>query len=323
MTENLVNLFFQCHSVKENKQDSTPIACQITEIQTNNYALNPKLKQDITKIKATYEAFIPNASILLDKVNEYDTFTKQHKPDNKGAYFSGVLSSLPITKRYETIKNNKDDSNNPFKAIYLVGLGLINIREDFRDLLTILGRTETKAPEGYFVRFKFFIGTFLENPMKNSSIGRWILENLDKTLADTKPADKLFNVLRINKDIEPFKKKINNFFSKEPETVYREYVKLEGSLLKKTLILASHRITVLGLTFGGLIELPKIIDAIKNKKDYKQIARSTISILSPFITGALLSSFLAITTGGAGSVIGFGLGMYLGSRFSKFINSKF
>ena len=294
------------------------MAFKNTEFQTNNYTINPKLQQDITKIKATYQVFIPNASILLDKINKYDTYTKANTQET---YFSGVLSSLPITKRYTAVKNN--DNNNHFKLAYLILLGLINIREDFRDILTIFGRAETKAPKEYFVRFKFFAGTSLENSMMKSKIGRWILENLDKPFASTKPMEKLFNLYQIDNNPELFEKKINYFFSKEPETVYREYIKLEGSLLKKTLILVSHRITVLGLALAGLTELPSIINAIRTKKDYKQIAKSSINVVSIFATGALLSSFLAITTSGSGSIIGFGLGMYLGNRLAKYMNSKF
>jgi len=134
--------------------------------------------------------------------------------------------------------------------------------------------------------------------------------------------EKIFGKFNIKNRAKTFKKTVHYPLINKSETVFREYVELKGSLLNKTLLLMANRITLLGLIFLGLLEIPKIIDSVK-KKDYKQIGKSSITVIATLGAGALMSSFLAITAGSAGSVLGFGLGMFLGNRFSKFINSNF
>ena len=325
MTKSLVNLYFQANPAKEDKQESFPLPLTDIKNQIQNYSLSPKIQQEINEIKTVCKSFIPNTAVLLNEVNKYDTFTKltDIKLENNNVYLTGALSSLPIVKRYESLKSNNNNSdNNPFRFLSLAFLGVINLREDYRDGLSIIGKTDTQAPKDYFVRFKFFAGTSVENFLMKSDIGRWILENTDKTLADTKLMEKIFGKFNIKNRAKTFKKTVHYPLINKSETVFREYVELKGSLLKKTLLLMANRITLLGLIFLGLLEIPKIIDSVK-KKDYKQIGKSSITVIATLGAGALMSSFLAITAGSAGSVLGFGLGMFLGNRFSKFINSNF
>ncbi len=324
MTKSLVNLYFQANPAKEDKQENLTLPLTNIKNQIQSYSLNPKIQQEINEIKAVCSSFIPNTAILLNEVNKYDTFTKLTGIKSDGSdniYLTGALSSLPIVKRYETLKNNNNSDNNPFRLLSLGLLGVINLHEDLRDALSIFGKTEAQAPKDFFVRFKFFAGTSVENFLMKSKLGRWIFD-LDKTLADTKSASKFFDAVGIENKQRIFSKNINYPLFKKQETVYREYVKLQGSLLKKTLLLTANRITVLGLIFLGLLEIPKIIDSV-NKKDYKQIGKSAVTVTITLGTGALLSSFLAITAGTAGSVLGFGLGMFLGKRISYYLNSNY
>jgi len=324
LTKSLVNLYFQANPAKEDKQESFPLPLTDIKNQIQNYSLSPKIQQEINEIKTVCKSFIPNTAVLLNEVNKYDTFTKLTgiKSENNNIYLTGALSSLPIVKRYETLKNNNNSDNNPFRIFSLSFLGVINLNEDLRDALSIFGKTEAQAPKDYFVRFKFFAGTSVENFLMKSDIGRWILGNVDRTLVETKPLRKLLKLFKIKNEPEIFEKTINYPIIDKQETVLREYVKLQGSLFKKTLILTANRITLLGLIFLGLLELPKVIDSLK-KKDYKQAVKSAVTVIATLGTGALLSSFLAITTGTAGSVLGFGFGMFLGNKFSKFVNSNF
>ncbi len=325
MTKSLVNLHFQANPAKEDKQENLTMPLKNIKDQIQSYSLNPKIQQEINEIKAVCSSFIPNTAILLNEVNKYDTFTKLTGIKSDGSnniYLTGALSSLPIVKRYETLKNNNNSDNNPFRLLSLALLGVINLHEDLRDGLSIIGKTETQAPKDYFVRFKFFAGTSVENFLMKSGIGRWILENADITLAETKPMKKIFEKFNIKNNTEVFEKNIHYPLINKSETIYRQYINPKGSLIKKTLVLTANRITLLGLIFLGLLEIPKIIDSVK-KKDYKQVDKSAVTVTATLGAGALLSSFLAITTGTAGSVLGFGLGMFLGNRLSKFVNSNF
>ena len=139
-----------------------------------------KVKWDLESIKKTFAPFIKDDTFEITSKKE---FKSAKITDN--IYIKGALSAFPIARRLSPIQENTDD-NNTFKTVGLAGLAAINLKEDYRDILTVLGRTETTAKECYYSRFKFFAGTSFENFLLKSSFGEKIFNGCDITLADTK-----------------------------------------------------------------------------------------------------------------------------------------
>jgi len=156
--------------------------------------------------------------------------------------------------------------------------------------------------------------------------GQFILDKLDKSLNETEFADNLYQRLKIEKDLDKFDKEIKWFRKKE--IVPREYIKFEGAFWKKLTGLTLCRITKIGLITAALLEIPTIYKASK-KKDHKKIIKSGLNSTVPIICGALTSSFLALSlenftyASSAGSILGLGLGLYIGRQLiNKLIKDK-
>lgn len=299
-----------------NKTSDTTPNQLIKDTYTSNINVKPnpvqdkKLVQDVQSIKDTFHSFMK----VRDKVNSVDSNLKKE-------LLTFALAPFPLGRRIMPVKNNNDDDNN-IKAIGLGALGLINVKEDCRDILTILGKTSKVDPE-LKSRFKFFAGTFLEPLLLKSELGKKIFYDYDTTLAETNFGDNLTKVLGVKHKIKLIKKEINFPFSKTPETIKREYIFLEGHFINKVAVLSLNRMTKISIIFASILELPKIIESMIKDKSGKQIGKSAINVTSYTLCGALLSSLGALTFGAAGSVLGLGIGLYLGNQFSKWINSKY
>lgn len=277
--------------------------------QVSRPVLDDKIRKDISNVKNTF------AVIKTDK----DTFTiksiddiKSKNKNNKAVEFVGDL--FPSTRRVLSVEENKD---NRIKALGLGMVGLINLKEDIRDILSILGLTKSQAPKGYYSRFKFFSGTLVEKYLEKSELGKRVLIVVDASLADTYWGEKLDSYLKITPDIQTFSKEIKYPFLKK-EILQREYVQLNGKLASNILSLTLHRITKIGLGVAFILEIPAIVKSVREKKNYKQISRSLFNVSLCSLLGALTSSLLTVITGSpAGSVIGLGLGIYMGNQLTK------
>jgi len=251
---------------------------------------------------------------FIKQVNKYDSATsKELNP-----VFEGVLCVVPNARRVFSVEDNTENGNT-LKAIGLGAIGLINIKEDLRDLLSVVGLSKADAPKGYYSRFKFFQGTSLEKHLKKSELGLKLLNNYDKTVAETCLGDKIQSFLNINEDVQRCTKETKFPFC-QPERILRNYVKHEGSFIGRLACLTMNRITKIGTLLAILMELPFIYKSIKDKNDYSQIPKSGITVLSSTFCGALFSAFGSLATkSSAGSVIGLGLGIFAGNKLSKFI----
>jgi len=279
--------------------------------ETTRPTLDLKLGQDIERTKQIFAPFLKNDEYLRQSDNN-----KQNK-NNNNLVMEGVLSVIPATRRITTVENNKD---NPIKAVGLTLIGLINLKEDFRDLMSIIGRTKSEAPEDYYALYKFFTGTILEAPLEKTNIGRFIVHKLDKPISDTKACQIIRSLLDVKEEQEIFQKEVKLPFGKS-DVVIREYVKHEGSFIGRLACLTMNRITKLGLIFMSLLEIPAIYKSVKNKKDYSQIPKSAINVTSCVICGASFSALLSLLTHSpAGSVIGLGVGLFIGDKLSKQVN---
>lgn len=260
--------------------------------------------------------FVLDKNISNDVINIKNSLGATN--NNKAVEFVGDL--FPSSRRILSVENNKDDR---IKAYGLGLVGLINLKEDIRDILSIIGLTKSEAPKGYYSRFKFFAGTLVENKLKKSEWGRRVLLYFDSSLADTYLGEQLDSYFKITPDIQTFKKEIRYPFLKK-EILQREYVQLDGKLIPNILSLTTHRITKIGVGVGLILEVPAILNSIHNKKDSGQLQRSIFNVTSCSVLGALTSSALTVLTGSpAGSVMGLGIGIFIANQLTKCIyNNK-
>jgi hypothetical protein len=288
--------------------------------RANNINTANKLTSDIKGVKDTFESF----KQVTDKVDALDK-TLNNKT------IAAPLSLVPFLRRIRPIESSKAEENNNVKLAGLGVLGVINLKEDLRDTLTVFGRSKSNAEKGYYSVYKFFSGTLLEKPLKKTKWGRNILYNIDKTFGETNLAKKLYKIIGVKFDKQEFEKE-TTFFKTNKEISQRKYIKFfsasEKNISKyrltagKIIGTTMHKMPLLGIAFASILELPQVIKAVKNK-EYKQIPKSATSVLSISIGGAITTTILGMTLGPAGGVIGLGLGMYIGSLFAKYINSKY
>ncbi len=269
-----------------------------------------KLNNDLNRIHNGVDVFIKTLNNTEKKISN----------NPLQMLFTGLLGIIPATRRISPIEDN-EKGNNRFKAFGLGLLALINLKEDFRDMLSICGLSRSNAPKGYYSKFKFFVGTPVENWLKKTERGQDFFDDWDTTLADTKIGDKIYNYMNIKEDLRRFPKETKFPFCK-PEIIHREYTKLEGKFLGRLACLTMNRVTKIGLVFMSLLELPSIYKAIKIN-DYSQIPKSALNVVSCTVCGGLFSALLSLLTHSpAGSVIGLGLGLFIGNKIQQLIYTK-
>jgi len=303
---NFVNLYPQYDFKKTNS--SAPVN-PFVKNHLNSVTNYKKLNNDLNRIQNGVDVFIKRLNNTEKKISN----------NPLQMLFTGLLSIIPATKRLAPIEDN-EKQNNLFKAVGLGLLALINLKEDLRDLLSVFGKTKSGVDKEYKAVFKFFAGTPIESLLMKSKTGREIFKKFDTTLADTFLGESLRNKLNITQELELVERKIYYPFSKHPEIIERPYIKFSGSFVGKVAMLGLNRITKLGLLFAAILELPKIIQETE-KGNYKQISKSLINVASFALFGAFTSSFLAFPFGVAGSVLGLGIGFYIGNKVSKYINA--
>jgi hypothetical protein len=303
-----VNLYPQ-YDLK--KADNSAPINPFVKSHLNSVTNYKKLNNDLNRIQNGVDVFIKTLNSAEKKISN----------NPLQMLFAGLLSVIPVARRITPIEDN-DKNNNVFKAVGLGLLALINLKEDFRDILSTLGKTKSELDPEFKAVFKFFAGTPVEPLLKRSELGRKIFYEIDTTLADTTLGNVLENYLKVDKEIKKCPKKIFYPFVKKAEIIEREYVKFTGKYLSKIFMLSLRRITKLGLLFAAVLELPKLVNETK-KGNYKQIPKSLTNIATYAFFGAFVSSLGAYTIGTAGSVFGLGIGLYLGNKISKLLNSNY
>lgn len=268
------------------------------------------LRQDLKQVKDTFAVFRTAEKAKLDYI---------HSKTNNNLFLKGIFSCVPALRRIDSIEDNRNDR---LKAYGLGTLAIINLKEDFRDILSVVGLAKSEAPEGFKPVFKFFNGTIVENWLRKTQKGKKLLNNIDITLADTNFMKNYLENNNIEWQKRLYSKEIKYPLVKNPERVTREYIKYECGLNHQILLHSLNRITKLGLIFAGILEIPNIAKSIKQGHDYKQILKSAISVVSYASIGALCSATGAVFAGSAGSVLGLGFGFFVGNQLSRHINSK-
>ena len=310
MRLDIYNYFLQLNNNNDKRQQILSVSPdrRAGDRRNNTTRLNNKLYKDIVQING-------EVKIASDAFNKLNTATNSSIVREIIAI---GLSPFPFARRIMPIEQSKDD-NNTTKAVGLGLVGAINMKEDVRDILTITGRTKVHAPQGWYAKYGFFLGTLPEEWLKKTEWGKFILREIDGTLADTNIAAKVLDKLGVKYKPMAFKKEIKHFNGKT-ETVIRKYVKLEGSRFGRTLGLTLYRMPKLSLLVMSGLEIDNIIKAKKGNK-LKQTANSAMNVVFVASCGALCSALLA-PVHPALAVMGLGVGYYLGSKLSKSMGYK-
>jgi len=245
----------------------------------------------------------------------------------------GLLESIPFIRRFVSIEDGKEKNDN-FKTIAATLLLLANAPEDTRDLMAGINQfiNPKKVASGlshdYQVKFSFLRGTLFEFLLKGK--GKYTkliseyLYKIDKTLYDNQFWMKLITNIGYIKDEKGFLDRKDVMNVKVPT-----YNIKAANAFSRLLGRASLRLTLLSIFVFSSFEISNIARAFKQGNNIeektcnaiKQTFKSAITVTTILgmtaITGALLAS-----KGPAGSLVGIGIGTYLGNKTSKYVNSK-
>lgn len=228
----------------------------------------------------------------------YDTFVSFKNDDkHKNEVAAGVLSSVPFFRRGGGIVE-AFENRDYLKATGKTFIQIINVKEDYTDVKSSIQqlinfdfkKNDTQKP------FTFIKDTLLDRYKCFEQ-----LMQIDKTLFDYESSRHFLEKIGLTK-IERL------------ETGIR----LEGSLISKIIGRSMSRIPILSLVFLSTLEIPSII---KTEDHSKQLIKSAINVSGLISGGAILGSIGAFF-GPLGSLIGLGIGSYLGSKTAKMLNKS-
>lgn len=231
---------------------------------------------------------------------------------------ASAFEALKVIPQWRRISSVKDKMNNDDEigALGSVGLMLINLPEDKRDVIGVVNQLTGAEPlydyKNFQHPFSFFRGTMLEKWLhKNVAAGKkWakFLYNNDISLYNT-ISDLKFLKPFIAEEKDAIKSNIKDYRGKSIKAFSftgNKFAKLTARALKRT--------TLLGVIAMCLFELPKIF---KSDKKIKQVEKSAINVVS-ITAGIGYIGAIGFKYGGStGSLIGMGLGAVLGGKLSQ------
>lgn len=284
---------------------------------------------------------IDNVSISAHNLN-YPLRRNENKNDELNPVEKTVVSSVAPARRLCDIPN-MIKSGDTLAAAGLAGLTLVSLPEDCRDLRAaynhsscVLRRKRLSVPYNYHKYqhdFSFFRGTLLHEGMKRikSEKGEKIVDKLykaDVTLYNTKFGKWIQKLLGLENG-KPVKSKIKNLYGQEI-SVQKIIAKNDFLGLKELTGRALKRTSLLGVAFMGVLELPKIIKSAFKGDDKKekiqsfgaQLSKSALNVASVTAGMGYIGAIGAKKYGAFGSLVGMGLGVIFGAKFSNFIQEK-
>lgn len=284
---------------------------------------------------------IDNVSISAHNLN-YPPRRNENKNDELNPVEKTVVSSVAPARRLCDIPN-MIKSGDTLAAAGLAGLTLVSLPEDCRDLRAaynhsscVLRRKRLSVPYNYHKYqhdFSFFRGTLLHEGMKRikSEKGKRIVDKLykaDVTLYNTKFGKWIQKLLGLENG-KPVKSKIKNLYGQEI-SVQKIIAKNDFLGLKELTGRALKRTSLLGVAFMGVLELPKIIKSAFKGDDKKekiqsfgaQLSKSALNVASVTAGMGYIGAVGAKKYGAFGSLVGMGLGVIFGAKFSNFIQEK-
>lgn len=260
---------------------------------------------------------------------------KNSKPSKDLTIFTCALETIPTFRRTASLED-KIDNGDYLPAAGALGLTLVNIKEDMRDVESAAKQIYSKVNPNYHYdplynrhdlqhEFSFTKGLIGEKYMyKKIAEGNKIAQNvhkLDKTIDKTTFGNWLKEVFNIETTEAKTVKGIKNAEGK----CARAYGFKSSIWGGETTARAMKRTTLAGVLFAAVLELPKIFketskgdNILKNGENgAKQIVKSTVNVASTTAGIAYGGAIGAKYAGATGSLIGMGIGAILGSKVSN------
>ena len=319
--------------------------------------IDPKIQSDMFIVRDSFDKFRNSTQYLKSQINELDNKAHKNKELIKSVF--ATFSPIAPIRRISSLQDNVDDGNYT-RAVGLIGLMVVNLPEDCRDVRNGIRQVLDKIlPNNVkeFVKirypkiykhlvefnpsydysklqhpFSFFRGTLLE-PLINlpNEWGTLIsakLHKADRPLNDTRLGQKFLKTLKI---------KTGEFRETNISNIHDDFILAKafkgGNRFTRLIAESMLRIPALGVYALSILELPAIIKSFKKGKNtkektifvLKQIAKSSIFV-SFMISGIGIFGRLGAKKGPMGSLIGMGIGSVIGGFISKkagkFIDGK-
>ena len=255
-----------------------------------------------------------------------ENHSKQPKT-HESSLFSCALESIPTFRRTSSLSDKAE--NGEYASIAgILGLTLVNIKEDWRDVVSAAKQIYSKINPNYHYDplynrhdfqhgFSFTKGLIGEEYMyKKIAEGNKIAQKvreLDITIDDTAFGKFMTKTLKIENNDVKLVNGIKNAIGRKAKA-YSFSSKVFGGAMTAR---AMKRTTLAGVLVAAAIEAPKVFsEATKGDNFFeqgenfaKQVAKSSVNVVS---------ATAGIAYGGAaGSIIGMGVGAILGSKVSN------
>ena len=264
-----------------------------------------------------------------------EKITNQPQTTSQESVFTYALEAVPTFRRTASLPD-KIQNGDYFAMTGALGLTLVNIKEDIRDMKSAGKQIYSKINKNYnydplydrknyqhsFSATRGLVGEeLLHKKMAEGNPFAQNLHKMDKTLDETKFGKFIANVFDIN--IEDAIK-IDKIANKNGRCAYA--YKFGSSILGgKTMARAMQRTTLLGVVIMGLLELPKIFketakgDSIFEhaKNCTKQTLKSATNVVFTTVAIGIGGAVGAQYMGAAGSLIGMGIGAVASNKASK------
>ena len=263
---------------------------------------------------------------------------KQHvdKTDatDKGLFYA--LESLPPIRRIASL-GDKMNNGDTLPALGLVGLALMNLPEDMRDIKSAAGQIRGLADKTYQYdplynrrthqhSFSFFRGTWVEKRLhksidKGNKFAQKLYEMDEITLDNTKFGEKIKKLFGIKRIDSQKVDRIKDFIGIKARAEQFESKIFGGEITAR----AMKRLPLLSVIAVALLEVPKIFKATTKGDTIgeqagntaKQTVKSGINATSTLAGIGYGGAIGAKYAGATGSLIGMGAGAVLGSKLSE------
>jgi hypothetical protein len=231
-------------------------------------------------------------SKLNQDINSVKNIFQDNQNDSKQKLTEEAFCMIPFSRSFFGIS----DALHNHETVKAIGKGLVqlvNVKPDSKDIKDATIQLLNKDFKLYEHQkpFSFIQGTYFDKIPILHKIG-----NYDITLYDTNWGSYICDKLGATRS-----------------EFIEESLKLNGTLASKIVGRALLRIPILSLVFLGLLEIPAILKADNH---IKQAVKSGINIISIVSLGALLGAAGAYL-GPVGSLLGLGIGSYLGNKIAK------
>ena len=304
---------------------------QNNNVMENKYSKQQHIFQDIQD--KTHQ----NPSRIKTPDNQEQNTTKLNQNTiNKRELFKIVSYPIAPIRRFLGVKESSEN-NNKIKTVGLALLAINNPPMDLSDINSVFKQIKGKkiAPNPKQIEFTFAQDTLIEfliKKLRNKIDHRKFdatYDKIDKSLFNTKLVQKIVKTLniKVTKEIKPDQ---NIDLIKNGLKQNKIYIIKGKSKIAKLICRSLMRIPILSIVAFSLLEIPDIVKSIKNEKQKhkkleaasKQILRSGINITTMITGMAIIGTILDRHFGALGSLIGIGIGNYLGEKIGIFINNK-